>query len=131
MSANEHVAIVRRGYEAFNKADMATMTALFHESASWQTPGRSPRAGDRKGRDAVFAHFGALGGETGGTFKATLLRVYEGEDGRVIGVHRNTGERNGKRLDVICCLEFDFNGDKIGAGREYFDNLYAWDDFWS
>ena len=48
--ADENAAIVRRGYEAFNTADMETLTELFDESASWHTPGRSRIAGDHKGR---------------------------------------------------------------------------------
>ena len=34
MGAAEDVAVVRRGYEAFNTADMDTLTGLFEESAS-------------------------------------------------------------------------------------------------
>jgi ketosteroid isomerase-like protein len=55
---HENAAIVRRAYEAFNRADMDTLTELFDESASWHTPGRSPIAGDRESREAVFAQFG-------------------------------------------------------------------------
>ena len=60
MGSDGNAAIVRRGYEAFNKADIATLTKLFDEKASWHTPGRSPIAGDRKGRDAVFTQVGPL-----------------------------------------------------------------------
>ena len=91
---------VQRGYEAFNKADMKTLTELFDERATWHTPGRSSIAGDHKGREAVFAQFGRYGGQTGGTFKATLLHVLKNDDGRVVGIHRNTAKRNGKKLDV-------------------------------
>ena len=49
--------IVRRGYEAFNAADMKTLSELFDKDASWHTPGRGPIAGDRVGRDAVFGQF--------------------------------------------------------------------------
>jgi ketosteroid isomerase-like protein len=44
--AEKNAETVRRGYEAFNKADMQTLTELFDEGASWHTPGRSPIAGD-------------------------------------------------------------------------------------
>lgn len=126
----ENAEVVRRGYAAFNAADMQTLTELFHESASWHTPGRSPIAGDHNGRDAAFALFGRYGGDTGGTFKATLLHVLSSDDGRVVGVHRNTAERNGKRLDVGCCLLFEFRDGKVLSGREHFDDLHAWDEFW-
>ena len=129
--AEKNAETVRRGYKAFNSADMKTLTELFDESASWHTPGRSPLAGDRKGREATFAQFGRYGGETGGTFKATLLHVLTSDDGRVVGIHHNTAMRNGKKLDVYCCLVFEFKNDRVIDGREYFFDLYAWDKFWS
>jgi ketosteroid isomerase-like protein len=72
MGADENLAIVRRGYEAFNKGDMETLTELFDEGAAWPVPGRSSLAGDHEGREAAFAYFARLGQETGGTFQAEL-----------------------------------------------------------
>ena len=80
--ADENADIVRRAYEAFNSADMKTLTEIFDESASWHTPGRGSLAGDHQGREATFAYFGRLGGETGGTFKATLRHLFKSDDGR-------------------------------------------------
>jgi hypothetical protein len=129
--AAANAAIVRRGYAAFNRADLATLTELFDESASWHTPGRSSLAGDAEGRDAVFAQFGRYVGETGGSFKATLLRVLTDEYGRVIGIHHNTAERDGKQLDVYCCIVFEIEEGRIVDRRERFYELHAWDEFWS
>jgi ketosteroid isomerase-like protein len=55
MGADENAEVVRRGYAAFNAADVDALTALFDENASWHTPGRSSIAGDQRGRDVVFA----------------------------------------------------------------------------
>jgi len=123
--------IVARAYAAFNSADMETLTKLFHEDACWHTPGKSPIAGDTQGRDESFAQFGRYVGDTDGTFKATLSRVYESEDGRVVGVHHNSGERSGKTLDTWCCIEFKVKDGQIVHGREHFFDLYNWDEFWS
>ncbi|MDH4177994.1 MAG: nuclear transport factor 2 family protein [Thermoleophilia bacterium] len=123
--------VVRRGYAAFNTADMDTLTELIDENASWHTPGRSPIAGDYRGRDAVFGQFGRYGGETVGTFKAELEQVFTGEDGRVIGLHHNSGERNGKRLDTDCCIVFEIEDGRITSGREHFFDLDNWDQFWA
>ena len=128
--AEKNAETVRRGYDAFNSGDMNTLTEIFDGSASWHTPGRSPIAGDYKGHEAIFAHFGRYGGETGGSFSARLLHVLKGEDGRVIGLHRNTAERGGKRLDIGCCIVFEFKDGRIIDGREHFYDLYAWDEFW-
>ena len=129
--ADRNAETVRRGYEAFNAADMKTLTEIFDEKASWHTPGRGSLAGDHKGREATFAYFGRLGGDTGGTFKATLRHLLKSADGRVVGVHQNVGKRGGKNLDVSCCIVFEFKDGKIIDGREHFDDLYAWDAFWS
>jgi uncharacterized protein len=130
-NADENAEIVRRAYRAFNEADIRTLTELFDEKSSWHTPGRSPAAGDHQGRDAVFAQFGRYGGETGGTFKAALQHVFGGDDGRVVGVHYNSAERNGKKLDTGCCIVFEVKGGQIVSGREHFFDLYNWDEFWS
>ncbi len=123
--------IIRRAYEAFNTADIATLAKLFDVNASWHTPGRSAIAGSHKGRDAVFTQFGRYGGETGGTFRTNLLNILESEDGRVVGVHHNSAERNGRCLDVLCCIVFELKNGRIIIGREQFYDLYAWDEFWS
>ena len=128
---HENAELVRRGYEAFNSGDMATLTELFDESASWHTPGRGSLAGDHEGRDAAFAYFGQLGEQTGGTFKAELRFVTADDEGRVVGIHHTSGERDGRHLDVDCCLVFEIKDGRIVDGREHFGDLYAWDEFWS
>jgi ketosteroid isomerase-like protein len=47
--AEKNAEIIRRGYAAFNAADMKTLTTLFDEHATWHTPGQNPIAGDHKG----------------------------------------------------------------------------------
>lgn len=123
--------LVRKGYAAFNAADIDTLNRLFDDAAAWHTPGRTSIGGHRKGKDAVFAQFGRYGGETKGTFRANLLDVFESEDGGVVGLHHNTGERNGKKLDVLCCIVFELKNGRVISGREHFFDLYAWDAFWS
>ncbi len=127
----ENAEIVGRAYEAFNTGDMETLTKLFHENASWHTPGRSPVAGDTAGREETFAQFGRYVGETDGTFKAALQHLLWSEDGRVVGVHHNSAERAGKQLDTGCCIFFELKDGQILSGREHFFDLHNWDEFWS
>jgi uncharacterized protein len=127
----ENVSIVRRGYRALNEADFAALTELFDENVSWHTPGRSSVAGDAVGRDAVLNRIGRCARESGGTFRADLKRVLTDEDGKVIGIHRSVGARNGKELDVYCCVVFEVADGRILGGREHFYDLLAWDEFWA
>ena len=131
MAAKEDAELVRRGYEAFNKGDMETLTELFDENAVWHTPGTSSVAGDHEGRDAAFALFGRYGGETGGTFKAELRYVLADDDGHAVGIHHNSAERDGKQLDVDCALVFEIKDGRVVDGREHFYDLNGWDEFWS
>ena len=57
--------------------------------------------------------------------------VFESEDGRVVGLHHNTGERNGNKLDSGCCIVFELKDGRITDGREHFADLYNWDAFWA
>ena len=126
-----NAAIVRRGYEAFGTGDLKTLTELLGDDVSWHTPGGSRLAGDVVGRKAVLARLCRYVAETGGTFWADLKRVLTDEDGRVIGIHHNVAERDGKRLDLYCCVVFVLVGGRIVDGREHFYDLQAWDEFWS
>jgi ketosteroid isomerase-like protein len=131
MGAAENVAIMQRAYDAFNSADMDTLIELFDESCVWHLPGRSSMAKDYQGRDATLAYFGQIGQETGGTFRAELERLVGDDDGRVVGIQRSTGDRNGKHLDVGDSIVFQLRDGRIVDGREHFEDLYAWDEFWS
>lgn len=123
--------LVKRGYKAFNEADINTLNDLFHENCIWSTPGKSYLAGDHVGKEAVFKQFAHYGADTGGIFKADLKHVLSCGHDKVVGLHHNTGERNGKKLDVWCCLYFTIKDGKVINGKEHFYDLYAWDEFWS
>ena len=131
MTADENVAIMQRAYDAFNSADVDTLTEIFDESVVWHLPGRSSFADDYQGREATLAYFGQLGQETGGTFRAQLERLLADDDDRVVGIQRSTADRNGKHLDVGDCIVFQLKDGRITDGREHFEDLYAWDEFWS
>jgi ketosteroid isomerase-like protein len=131
MGADENLAIVRRGYEAFNKGDLDTLAELFDESAVWHLPGRSSMANDYQGREAAFAYFARLGQESGGTFQAELQHLLADDGDRVVGIQRNTAERDGKRLDVGDCIVFQLKDGRITDGRDHIYDLHAWDEFWS
>jgi len=131
ISVHKNVETVRRGYQAFNAADLKTLTELFHENATWHVPGRSRLSGDCKGREAVFAYFGRLGQETGGSLKAELKHLCSDEEGRVVAIHHDTAKRGGKQLSVDCCLVFEFKDGRVISGREFFYDLHAVEAFWA
>jgi hypothetical protein len=131
MTGEENVATMRRAYEAFNTGDMGALNEIFDDSLVWHLPGRSSMADDYQGRDATLAYFGQLAQETGGTFRAELQHLAADGDNRVVGIQRSTADRDGKHLDVSDCIVFELKDGRVTDGREHFEDLYAWDDFWS
>ncbi len=131
MGPDQNVAIMQRAYDAFNTGDINTLTEVFDESAVWHLPGRSSMADDYQGRDATLAYFGLLAQRTGGTFRATLERLTADGEDRVVGIQRSTADRDGKHLDVADCIVFQLKDGRVTDGREHFEDLYAWDEFWS
>ena len=131
MGPAENVATMQRAYDAFNTGDIETLTEIFDESAVWHLPGRSSMASDYQGRDATLAYFGRIGQESGGTFRAELQDLTADDDDRVVGIQRSTADRNGRHLDVSNCIVFQLKDGRVVDGREHFEDLYAWDEFWS
>ena len=129
--ADANAEAVRLAFASLNANDFAALTKLFHRDAAWYIPGRSAVAGETLGRDAVFALFAQYARETSGTFRLSLKKVLQSTDGRVVAIHHDSGERNGKRLNAGCCTVFDFEDGLILEGREHFHDLYTWDEFWS
>jgi len=130
MEPHQNVAIMQRAYEAFNTGDMNTLTERMDET-EWHLPGRSSMAGDYQGSGATLAYFGRLAQETEGTFRAELQHMAADGDNRVVGIQRSTADRDGKHLDVANCIVFELKDGKVTDGREHFEDLYAWDEFWS
>jgi uncharacterized protein len=130
MGPDANVAIMQRAYDAFNSGDVDTLTELMDETV-WHLPGRSSMANDYQGRGATLAYFGQLAQETGGTFRAELQQLAADGDTRVVGIQRSTADRNGKHLDVGNCIVFTLKDGRVTDGREHFEDLYAWDEFWA
>jgi ketosteroid isomerase-like protein len=128
---SERGDVVRRMYEAINAGDVATAAACFAPGAVWILPGRGPMAGTHRGVQEIHQNFFArLGPLSGGTFRAELLDVAEGER-YVVAVQRATGEHGGKAFDVTGCQLMTVEDGRITEVRGHYSDQYALDDFWS
>ena len=128
---SERRDVVRRMYAAINDGDVATAAACFAPDAVWILPGRGPMAGTHRGVREIHENFFArLGPLSGGTFRAELLDVAEGER-YVVAVQRATGRRDGKAFDVTGCQLMTVEDGRITEVRGHYSDQYALDDFWS
>ena len=128
MTEHPNAALIRRGYAAFNTADVPTLLELFDEDIVEHQPGNNVMSGEYKGRDAVLGFYGRLAAETGGTFRAELERVLA-NDQRVVTVHHSTAIRNGKTLDCRTSLLFEIRDGKAVDIDTLDEDISAWEDF--
>jgi uncharacterized protein len=131
MADNPDIELVKRGYEAFNNADIDTLSGMYADDAVHHVPGSHPLSGDKKGRDAILGYYGQLGEQTGGTFKADLQSVDSPEPGKVVVKHTASGTRGDKKLNANDTLTFTVKDGKFVDLDESYEDDAAANDFWS
>ena len=99
MTEHPNVEQARRGYEAFAKGDLATLSELMADDVVWHVKGVGPLDGDYHGRDQVFGLFGRLAEETGGTFRLDVHDILANDDHTVV-LANLSASRGGKAVEV-------------------------------
>jgi ketosteroid isomerase-like protein len=98
MADHPNATLLKNGYAAFERGDMAALTELFSPDVVWHLPGNNQLAGTHRGRDAVFATFAKTAQVSGGTFKVELHDVIANDE-HVVALTRATGNHGGRSLD--------------------------------
>lgn len=129
MSDQENVALIQRGFAAFNSADVATLSEIIADDAVQHMTGSNPFTGDHKGRDNVLAMYGQLGETSNGTFQAVLQDTKPDGD-TVIATYAGKAERDGKALASTNTITFTIRDGKIVDLVDVPADLAAWDAFW-
>lgn len=130
MAEHAHAALVRKGYEAFSRGDMAALSELMTSDCTHHVPGSHHLSGDYKGLDAVIEHFGQLAAETDGTMRVELRNLFTDGRGHVMSVHHVTARRRGHDLDAMGGIVFRVVGPKITDLDECVEDQDADDAFW-
>jgi ketosteroid isomerase-like protein len=128
---DEAMALVRRGYTAFNSGDVDTLRSIFSADVVQHVPGHGPLAGTYKGPDAVLGYYGKLAGMTAGTFRAHLIEVHGDGLGHVVAIHQTSATRNGQRRISRGSILFTVIGDKVTDLLELHADLPGDDAFFS
>ena len=122
--------LVRRGFEAFGKGDMATLTELFEERALWHEEPAGVLTGDYHGRDAILGFFGQLHQESAGTFRPTITTIAAAGD-KVFVETEARGERAGRSLRARQVLVFTLGGGRVHEVHLFNADYSAIQAFWS
>jgi ketosteroid isomerase-like protein len=128
--AHPNEELVRRGYAAFNTADVETLRQLFADTTVFHEPGRSPISGDYEGIDQVLGFFGTLAEQSGGTFQATLHDVVANDD-HAVGLHSSDAERDGRAVRSPTVLVFHVRDGRITETWSHHHDQHDFDAFWA
>ena len=99
MSEHPNVEQARRGYDAFAKGDLTTLSELIADDAVWHVKGVGPLDGDYRGRDQIFGFFGRLAEETGGTFRLDVHDILANDD-HTVTLATLSASRGGKSVET-------------------------------
>ncbi len=130
MPEHPNVGLVRKGYEAFAKGDMATLRELFSEDVVWHVSGNNPISGEYRGQDAVFAFFARTAELSGGTLRFDLHDVVANDE-HAVALVRSTASRQGKQIDVREAQICHISNGKITEFWGFSEDQRLNDEFWS
>ncbi|MGZ4479592.1 MAG: nuclear transport factor 2 family protein [Nocardioidaceae bacterium] len=125
------MTLVRKGFEAFNTGDLATLQSLFAHDVMQHVPGHGPLAGTYKGVDAVLGYYGKLAELTDGTLRADLIDVHGDGQGHVSAYFQSSAVRKGTKRVTRQSILFTFIGDKASDLLELHADLPGDDAFFS
>ncbi|MBN0046266.1 nuclear transport factor 2 family protein [Streptomyces actuosus] len=131
MAEHPHAALVRKGYEAFQRGDMDTLRDMMTGDCAQHVPGTHPLSGDHKGTDAILGgYYARLHSETGGTFRVELRNVFVDGRGHAVSVHHFTADRGDRHIDEMGGIVFRIVGDKITDLDECVADIDRTNEFW-
>lgn len=132
MADTPNEALVRRGYEAFNAADIDTLGPMFADDAVHVIPGDNQISGEHTGRGNVLGVYGRIGELTAGNFAAELEKLEDLGDGRVRATHREKGSKpDGRTVDIEEQIVFTIQDGKFARLDSSFADQAAADAFWA
>src|SRR5215472_15490091 len=94
-AANANADLIRRGYAAFARGDIAAVLAILAEDVLWHVPGRGPLARDYRGHGEVLGFFGRFMELCDRTFRVQIDDVLANSE-RVVVLCTESAQRVGR-----------------------------------
>jgi uncharacterized protein len=124
MSEEANVQAAQAGYAAFGRGDMPAILEMLADDIEWVDPGPAgllPTAGTHRGKDAVMAWFGTLGGNV--DFEVFEPREFIAQGDKVVVlIHsESTARSTGKKLTQEHAHVHTYRDGKLAHFVEYVD----------
>ena len=131
MAEHPNVGLIRKGYEAFGRGDIAALSELFTQDIQWHEAGGSgtPLAGDYKGQESVFEMFGQLVALTD-SFEVRLEECVA-DDRQAVAIHMANARKGGRCYTSREAIVFHLLEGKVTDAWHTVPDADAYDAFWS
>ncbi|MFJ3584330.1 nuclear transport factor 2 family protein [Streptomyces sp. NPDC090127] len=130
MAMHPDAAVVRQGYEAFGKGDLATLAEMMTADCTHHAPGESQVSGHFKGRENILAMYQQLSDLSHGTMRVELEGVAVDGRGHAMSTHTYFADRGDRGLEMKGGLFFTIIGGKISDIDECVADIDEADAFW-
>ncbi len=127
---SQNLEVMKRGYEAFAKGDVATLKTLFAADAIWNQTETGVLPGNYKGAQAILEYFGMLAHESQGSLRVVPQTMAASGD-LVFVLERVTGTRKGRTLDTTDVLVFKLNNGVVTEVSYFPSDHPVYVQFWS
>jgi ketosteroid isomerase-like protein len=114
----ENDRLIRDGYAAFGRGDLAAVADVFRDDAVWHAQDLGVLSGDHVGWPAVAGFFGRTMELTQGSFSVTVEDVLTNETGAAVVV-RSQGSREGRTLDSRQVHLYRMEGGKVAEAWQF------------
>lgn len=122
MGAPENLQVVKEGYAAFSRGDIAGLLEKFSQDIEWHIPGTGlPLAGTYRGHDGVAQFFQKLAQEAEILDFQPREFVADGDRVLVIGSERVKVRATNRTVDLDWIMSFTLRNGKVTNFREYTD----------
>ena len=127
--AHPNADLVRKGFEAFEAGDMATLDALMADDAVWHAGGSGILSGDFEGKQAIFGSLALIPQETD-AFSQEVHAILA-DDEHTVAMVTATATRRGNTATLPQVFVFHIDGAKAKEVWVTQVDQAAADAFWS
>jgi ketosteroid isomerase-like protein len=119
--------VLRRLYDAYARRDKATICELIADDCTWNIPGRGPKSGTHRGRDAILELFRDLMRKSGGSAQIEVEDIVA-NDRHAIVLQTGRATIDGKETALKEVLVHTIVDGRVVDMWEYQFDLYAFDE---
>ncbi len=129
-SEHPNAVVLRRLYDAYARRDKETICELIAEDCTWNVPGRGPKSGTHRGREAILELFRDLMRASKGSARIEVDDIVA-NDRHAIVLQTGRATIEGRTSELKEVLVHTIRDGQVAEMWEYQYDLYAFDEMMS